>query len=50
VFLTLFNALYSACGLPFFEVTPEEITALFLTTIEPTDGFCPVCPRFFSAI
>ena len=50
IFLTLFNALNSACGLPLIEVTPDEITDLFLTTIEPTDGLCPVCPRFFSAI
>ena len=50
IFLTLFNALNSACGLPLIEVAPDEITVLFLTTIEPTDGFWPVRPRFFSAI
>ena len=50
VLLTLFNALNSACGLPLIDVTPDEITVSFLTTIEPTVGFCPVFPRFLSAI
>ena len=41
----LFNALYSACGLPFKEVTPELITLLFFTIIQPTDGFVLVLPK-----
>ena len=48
-FFNFLSALNSACGLPFCEVTPEEITASFLTTIEPTAGFKPVLPKFFSA-
>ena len=47
--LILFKALNSACGLPLIDVTPDEITELFLTTTEPTDGFSPVFPIFCSA-
>ena len=41
-FFKLFKALYSECGLPLFEVTPEEIIEPFFTTTQPTDGFVPV--------
>ena len=32
------------------EVKPEEITELFFTTTQPTDGFNPVLPRLTFAI
>ena len=47
-FFKLFKALNSECGLPFIEVTPEEITEPFFTTTQPTEGLVPVWPIFFS--
>ena len=48
-FFILDNALNSACGLPLYEVIPEEITLSSFTTIAPTEGFKPVFPKFISA-
>ena len=44
--LFFFRALISACGLPFIEVVPEEIIESFFTTIQPTEGFSLVEPKF----
>ena len=48
-FFTLFKALNSEWGLPFKDVTPDDITVLFLTTTDPTEGFNLVLPKFISA-
>ena len=44
-----FKALYSAWGLPFNDVTPDERTELSLTTTQPTDGLSLVFPRLILA-
>ena len=38
-FFKLFKALNSECGLPCFDVAPDDITEPFLTITVPTDGF-----------
>ena len=48
-FIFFFNALASACGLPSKDVRPDEITELFLTTTQPTEGLLLVEPKFISA-
>ena len=45
----MFNALNSACGLPFNDVWPDEITAPSLSTTQPTEGFFFVDPKFVFA-
>ena len=45
----LFKALYSACGLPLYEVDPEDIIDPSCSTTHPTDGFLPVDPKLISA-
>ena len=46
-FFLLIKALNSACGLPFLEVTPDDITEPSFTTTQPTDGFKLVFPKLF---
>ena len=38
-FFKLFNALNSECGLPWNDVTPDDITVPLLTITVPTEGF-----------
>jgi hypothetical protein len=44
-FLFNFKALISAWGLPFIDVTPEDIIEPFFTMIHPTEGFSLVDPK-----
>ena len=48
-FFKFFRALNSEWGLPFNDVTPDDITDLFLTITVPTEGFNLVWPKFLSA-
>ena len=41
--------MYSACGLPFKEVLPEDIMNPSFSITQPTDGFVPVEPKFILA-
>ena len=45
----LFNALNSACGLPFILVNPEDIIEPSFSITHPTEGFVPVEPKLIFA-